>query len=284
VKFHAGSLGTALISAIEETRLVRLPGVPAILNPGAGRRKFGFSTPAVAPALRRFAEHYWIVSWDLRGQGPYEQRVLPYPAVNVTFKQGRCRVAGVVTGPFHETLEGTGRVFGVRFRPAGFHPFLGAPVSTITGRYVPVDEVFGAGLAERILGADDRDAVREMDAFLSARAPGHPSPAAELAEAVVARASHDTGITRVDDLAREFSVGVRQLQRLFAEYVGVSPKWVIRRARLHEASDRVSAGTPVDLSALAAELGYSDQAHLTRDFTSIVGVPPASYRKAQEQS
>ncbi|MBM2614364.1 AraC family transcriptional regulator [Actinoplanes sp. LDG1-06] len=246
-----------------------------------GRRKFGFSAPAAAANLTPYVEHYWIVSWDLRGQEPYEQRVLPYPAVNVTFKPGRCRIAGVVTGPFRETLEGTGRVFGVRFRPGGFRPFLGAPVSTITGRYVPVETVFGDGLAEQILEADDQAAVRVMDALLTDRAPDRPSPAAELAAAVVARAAEDTGITRVDDLAREFSVGVRQLQRLCGDYVGVSPKWVIRRARLHEASDRIQAGTPVDLGALAADLGYSDQAHLTRDFTAMVGVPPASYRKAQ---
>ncbi|WP_307834574.1 AraC family transcriptional regulator [Paractinoplanes lichenicola] len=258
--------------------------MPAILNPGRGRRKFDFSAPTAAPQLSPYVEHYWIVNWDLRGQEPYEQRVLPYPAVNVTFKPGRCRIAGVVTGPFHEVLEGAGRVFGVRFRPGGFHPFLGAPVSTITGRYVPVGTVFGDDLAERILTANDQDAVREMDVFLSERAPEQPAPAAELAAAVVARAADDTGITRVDDLAREFSVGVRQLQRLFAEYIGVSPKWVIRRARLHEASDRIQAGTPVDLGVLAAELGYSDQAHLTRDFTSMVGVPPASYRKAQDPS
>ncbi|GAB2605483.1 AraC family transcriptional regulator [Paractinoplanes abujensis] len=258
--------------------------MPAILNPGRGRRKFDFRAPAAAPGLSPYVEHYWIVSWDLRGQEPYEQRVLPYPAVNVTFKPGRCRVAGVITGPFHEVLEGAGRVFGVRFRPGGFRPFLSAPVATITGRYVPVATVFGDDLAARILGADDRDAVREMDAFLSARAPGQPSPAAELTAAVVARAAEDTGITRVDDLAREFAVSVRHLQRLFAEYVGVSPKWVIRRARLHEASDRIQAGTSVDLGALAAELGYSDQAHLTRDFTSMVGLPPASYRKAQDQN
>ena len=261
--------------------------MPAILNPGLGRRKFGFSAPAAAPELRPYVEHYWIVAWDLRGQKPYEQRVLPYPAVNVTFKPGRCRVAGVVTGPFHEpagVAKPGLQPFGVRFRPGGFRPFLGAPVSTITGRYVPVGTVFGDDIAQRILDADDHGAVREMDAFLTARAPGRPSPAAELAAAVVTRAAGDTTITRVDDLAREFSVGVRQLQRLFADYVGVSPKWVIRRARLHEASDRLQAGAHVDLGALAADLGYSDQAHLTRDFTSMVGVPPASYRKAQDQS
>ena len=72
----------------------------------------------------------------------------------------------------------------------------------------------------------------------------------------------------------------RTLQRLFADYVGVSPKWVMRRARLHEAAERADSGEPVDWAALASDLGYADQAHLTRDFTVTIGVPPARYAAA----
>ena len=64
---------------------------------------------------------------------------------------------------------------------------------------------------------------------------------------------------------------------MFAEYVGVSPKWVMRRARLHEAALRADSGVEVDWAALAADLGYADQAHLSRDFTATLGVPPSRY-------
>ena len=73
-------------------------------------------------------------------------------------------------------------------------------------------------------------------------------------------------------------LSVRRLQRLFADYVGVSPKWVMRRARLHEAAERADSGEPVDWAALAVDLGYADQAHLTRDFTATIGVPPSRYQ------
>ncbi|MFI5492259.1 DUF6597 domain-containing transcriptional factor [Actinoplanes sp. NPDC051859] len=258
--------------------------MPAILNPSAGQEKFRFSAPGAAPVLRPFVAHYWIVTWDLRGQDPYEQQVLPYPAVNMTFKPGRCRIAGVPRGRFTEVLHDAGRVFGVRFHPGGFHPFLGAPVASITDRFLAIDDVFGpAGqaLAEAVLAADDEAAVAVMDEFLTTRAPEQPEPSAQLAAAIVARTVAEPGITRVDDLAREFDLTMRQLQRLFADYVGVSPKWVIRRHRLHEAAARAAAGTHPDLGALAAELGYSDQAHLTRDFASMVGVPPSQYARAQ---
>jgi AraC-like DNA-binding protein len=258
--------------------------VPAILNQGAGQGKFRLSTPEAAPALRAFVAHYWVVRWDLRGRAPYEQQVLPHPVVNMTFKPGRCRVAGVPRGRFSEVLHDAGRVFGVRFRPGGFHPFLGAPVSSITDRFLAIEDVFGPPgheLCEAVLAADDDTAVAVMDDFLLSRAPREPDPAAELAAAVVARTAAEPGITRVDDLAREFDLTMRRLQRLFAGYVGVGPKWVIRRHRLHEAAARAAAGAPLDLGALATELGYSDQAHLTRDFIGIVGVPPARYVRAQ---
>ena len=69
------------------------------------------------------------------------------------------------------------------------------------------------------------------------------------------------------------------LARTFARYVGVSPKWVIRRYRIHEALVRVDSGTEVDWAGLAADLGYSDQAHFVRDFTTTVGTTPTRYRK-----
>ncbi len=254
----------------------------AILHPGA--RPFRFGTAAPAAELAAHVEHYWFVAWDLRDRDPYEQQVLPHPAVNVTFKPGRCRVAGVPRGRFSEVLHGAGRVFGVRFRPGGFRGLLGRPVSTITDRFLPVDAVFGPSalpMAEAVLAADDAAAVAVLEDFLLPRLPSAPDPAAELAAAVVARIAAEPGLTRVDALAGEFGVGMRQLQRLFADYVGVGPKWVIRRYRLHEVAAQVAAGTPADLVRLAHDLGYSDQAHLTRDFTSMVGQPPARYARAQ---
>jgi AraC-like DNA-binding protein len=70
---------------------------------------------------------------------------------------------------------------------------------------------------------------------------------------------------------------VRALQRLFSTQVGVSPKWVILRYRIHEALEQAGTRSDVDWAALAADLGYADQAHLVRDFTTTVGAPPTAY-------
>ena len=73
-------------------------------------------------------------------------------------------------------------------------------------------------------------------------------------------------------------LAVRSLQRIFADYVGAGPKWVIQRCRLQDAAARVAAET-IDWAGLAVELGFADQAHLTRAFTATIGIPPAAYAR-----
>jgi AraC-like DNA-binding protein len=84
-------------------------------------------------------------------------------------------------------------------------------------------------------------------------------------------------IFSVEELAARAGMAVRSLQRLFSQYVGVSPKWVIRRYRLHELLERMHSGERLDWARMAAELGYFDQAHLINDFKSITGYTPTEY-------
>jgi len=134
---------------------------------------------------------------------------------------------------------------------------------------------FEAGAFE----AHDEDDARMMgyaETLLCSVLP-EQDPVAEQVAMLVSRITDDPGLRRVDELSALSGLTARTLQRLFADYVGVSPKWVMRRARLHEAAERADSGEPVDWAALAADLGYADQAHLTRDFTVTIGIPPSRY-------
>ena len=88
----------------------------------------------------------------------------------------------------------------------------------------------------------------------------------------------------MQDLVDRYGLNKRMLQRLFARYVGVSPKWVIQRYRLNEAAEQLANGESINQAELALNLGYSDQAHFIRDFKSIVGVSPAAYARAARQN
>ena len=194
-------------------------------------------------------------------------------------------IAGIPHGLFAQKLEGRGQVCGIKFRPGAFRTVAVAPerpVSEWTGARVRQPEVFpGTDPATVLDLADDTAHVAALDAFLLALDP-RPDPQAELATALVDRIRTDRTIRRVTDFAHAEGLSVRLLQRLFAAYVGVGPKWVILRYRIHEALERAGAGEPVDWAGLAADLGYADQAHLVRDFTTTVGVSPTAYAQGAQ--
>ena len=97
--------------------------------------------------------------------------------------------------------------------------------------------------------------------------------------AAVARMREAAPGTRVSDIAADRSVSVRTLERLFARYVGVSPKWVLQRYRLHEALEQLAGQAAPDYSRLAVDLGYFDHAHFIRDFRAVAGRSPAEYER-----
>ena len=82
---------------------------------------------------------------------------------------------------------------------------------------------------------------------------------------------------RVEHLAAMHHVAPRTLQRLFRRYVGVGPKWVLKRLRIHEAAEQLTAASPPRWTELALDLGYYDHAHFIRDFRLVVGRSPAEY-------
>ena len=89
----------------------------------------------------------------------------------------------------------------------------------------------------------------------------------------------DPAITRVEHLCAHAGYSKRTLQRLFREYVGVTPKWVLDRIRLHEAAERMADGG-ADWASMALDLGYFDQAHFIKAFKAVVGRSPADYAGA----
>ena len=83
----------------------------------------------------------------------------------------------------------------------------------------------------------------------------------------------------IGSLAATHGVSPRSLQRAFQRLVGLGPKWVLLRYRLHEAAERIATGEANDLTELALDLGYFDVAHFTRQFTAAMGQSPGAYAR-----
>jgi AraC-like DNA-binding protein len=267
-----------------------------VLKRPAPAGKFRHRRRSPAPDLVHAIDHYWMVSWDLRGEEPHIAETLPHPNFHLVFEKNHSTVNGVFTGKFSRRLEGEGQVFGIKFNTGGFRPLLHGPAAAMANRSVAAESFFDkdeVNALETVLVSrvkDDEkveaaiDAVIEVtEAFLRRHVQG-PDPAVVSATQLVRRILDDRDIRTVDDLSRRTGIGKRSLQRIFSEYVGASPKWVIRRYRLHELveqmnMERMNKGAALDFASLAQDLGYFDQAHLINDFRSIVGYSPTQYGK-----
>ena len=187
----------------------------------------------------------------------------------------------LVTGKrFLAKLRGEGYVVGAKFLPGGFFPFFRRDVIELTERELTISEVFGDAGASLEMSAlrsrDHEERIVLIEHFLRSRDPV-ADDFANLAARAVEIVRTDPSIARVSDLAGRIGVSRRALDRLFRRHVGVAPKWVIRRYRIHEACERIAAGNAAVWPALAQELGYFDQSHFIRDFKSQVGKTPAAY-------
>lgn len=260
-------------------------GESAILRPTAAAQHIDVRRIVPAGRWRPFIQYHWIVRWEC--PEPFEQQVIPQPFVHVSAElfEGRPRllVNGITREPFVRTLTGTGHVLGAAFRPASFRAVLGADLGIVSGRIVPLCDVVGpddSSAAAEILRADatDEEMVAELEAHLD-RLDIVADPDAEAINALVDAAERDRSLTRAEQLAELAGVSLRTLQRQFTAYLGIGPKWVVQRFRLLDAAAAAHTGTRTDWAALAVELGFSDQAHLTRAFTSVVGTPPATYAR-----
>ncbi len=89
----------------------------------------------------------------------------------------------------------------------------------------------------------------------------------------------DRSLVRVADVLTRHDLPRRRVERLFARYVGVGPKWLLARYRMHDVVAALDAGHDGSLADLAADHGWYDQAHFTRDFVRLVGVTPSAYRR-----
>ena len=250
------------------------------MNSAIGTTKFQETRFIPSEDIAFFVEHYWHVRWDLTDCDPYISETLPHPCVHIVFEPDSSSVIGVVQGKFTRRLSGRGEVFGIKFRPGGFYPFVKTSISSFTGKVLPLADVFGdhsRGLNTEVLSLGDPIRMAERaEQFLHHYVPPRDNTVAVI-HSIVDRIITDKGITKVDDIVRTGDISKRTLQRNFNRYVGINPKWMIKRYRLHEAVALMDTSDGIDLTRLAVQLGYFDQAHFIKDFKRVVGATPSKY-------
>lgn len=260
-----------------------------IVNPTGAHDRFSLVRVAPAHDLTDLVDWHWVITWDLPAGATYTQRVIPHPVGNVVAEDAGFLAHAMPTGLFERTLTGTGSVVGTKLRPGGYRALLGLPDAGRRGAVEPVGFLgLTAGHAgrEALVHASAgraKAAVATITPLFRAaadrsRTPRSTNALAALRETFAAIDGVSPGTTVVA-LAAELGTTPRSLQRLFADWVGVSPKWVLQRHRLHLAAEILGRDPGRDLAELATAVGYYDQAHFTGDFVRVIGVAPGEYAR-----
>jgi AraC-like DNA-binding protein len=194
---------------------------------------------------------------------------------------------GIIHGPqsghYKVGPKPEGAVLGVSFRPGCAGAILGTSMADLVDRHVTLQELWGRrgiDLHQRLLSTREPQGLfeilaRELSARIERPLLMHPAVAHLLAP-------RSFGIipSRVGDVQRDSGYSPRYFIALFRSSVGLTPKHFYRIRRFNSAVRRLASPNPISLADVAAATGYSDQAHLTREFREFAGVAPTQYRPA----
>jgi len=185
--------------------------------------------------------------------------------------------AGLYAGPVIIESSGASHCLQIDFTPLGARRFFGLPMRDLSDRMLPLDSVLGnAGVSLRERLGNLRRWEERFDLverFVVDRIAGLAAPAPQLREAYRCIEAAG-GQVRVAKLAERVGWSRKHLVDRFMNEVGVGPKTVARLARFGRAM--AAAQGDAGWAGIAADCGYSDQAHMTREFQALAGMPPTA--------
>jgi AraC-like DNA-binding protein len=263
------------------------------------------------PRVADLVGWFWIPEWDIAPGRSSRQELVAFPASNLVVESSGVEpsesgtpaigareveptetgvpearalevgLSGPSTHISHRDLTGRGWAVGALLRPAGVAGLVDDPGAHIDAS-TPIDAPdLAASVGAAMADPDDPERhSRAVEAFTDWLVDRVPAPNEEglLANAMSDLLMSDPTVLRLDDAAQRLAVSPRTLQRLARRYIGVGPSALIRRRRLQDAAAQIRADPGADLSMIAADLGFTDHAHLTNDFRTVLAFTPSVYR------
>ncbi len=246
-------------------------------------------------SLHSLIECFWVHQVEEFQPPSQTHRIVPDGCMDVIYRLPHVRftanlphldkrrtptLVGTMTQPILNHPQPTHDYLGVRFRPGGIAAFIDKPLHIFTDTIGPVDAVhpslgtFIQRQLEETQNWADRILLLETHLTDALRLPpGLPVSF----PAVVQYILDQNGQTSLLQLSRVADLSPRQLERLFQRYIGVSPKLLARIVRFRHVKAILDMGTTDSLMGVAFDNGYTDHAHLTKEFSLFAGLTPSAY-------
>jgi AraC-like DNA-binding protein len=235
-----------------------------------------------SPAAASHLTSVWVHEVAPSG-GAYDHRTVPNGSVELAYELGSdaLTVRGPQREPTVERIAPGTAIVGVRFRPGAAAAALGVPASELVSRRVDLDRVWGGGAATLAARLDDAGTAAAAARVLEDEVVRQSSDA-DAMDPLIRAAVERLQPWRRDDVAlwtAGLFISPRQLRRRFVAALGFGPKTLQRLLRFQAflALTQPHPGEHGGLARLAAEAGYADQAHLTRECTRLTGLSPRAF-------
>ena len=259
--------------------------ISGVLHPKKSIQHYHLRRYQPAPELASLVDQFWFVSWDLRGQPEHIQQNLPDPNMHLVISKQGAKVMGPVSKKYSFTMQGQSKIIGVKFNLGALVEHLSCCASDAVDKEFELKNLFAFDQQElqkqALNNTDDETVIKHLTLCLLDYLPSSTKQL-RIAQTQVEQIKTNNNINRVEQLADLSHTSVRNLQRLFKTYVGLSPKWLIRKYRLHHAMTMLEEHN-ISFTELATRLDYSDQSHLIRDFNEFLNITPRQYALALEQ-
>ncbi len=254
------------------------------------------------PVLAPFVLWYWEGTFNTEDIREMSQRVIPngYVELIIHLTDNHCHlptqhgwsispdytIIGLYSQPYDVQFPQRVNTFGIRFKPEGIYHLFGVPAAAFKANYedmaLVMDKAFQEFCQKLKEAEHTHERIKLTNTYLLQMlgrqndSPNYVHHAAELIR-------RTKGNIRIEALAEETNISLRQLQRQFKSQIGVSPKHYLQMARMNEVQRLLTGLKELSFTELAYHTGYADQAHFIRDFKRLTGEKPTIFVRESQQ-
>lgn len=254
--------------------------ITGVLHQGQSAEQYQLRRYFPDAALAELIEQFWLVDWDLRGKATHIQQNLPDPNFHLVINTGTVTLLGPVSKSYSYEMQGKGQIIGVKFALGALAERLNFKPADFIDQQLKAEQIFDMDTSRLLSELSAANSDQQRVAILQSSFRPFaivPSVQGARVQQLVSLIKLQSDITRVELLSERSNLSVQAIQRCFRQYLGITPKWLIRKYRLHQALQLLEQQS-VEVADLVEALGYTDQSHLICDFKEFLGVTPTAYK------